>query len=56
MMVVEILHQKKKYSRRRHLVKLLVLQNKNKRVLCPRSLESFANWQKSAKVKSQIPS
>ncbi|MCT0165583.1 transposase, partial [Lactobacillus helveticus] len=36
----------KKYSRRRHLAKLLVLQNKNKRVLCPRSLESFANWQK----------
>ncbi|MCT3408770.1 transposase, partial [Lactobacillus helveticus] len=37
----------KKYSRRRHLVKLLVLQDRNKRVLCPRSLESFTNWQKA---------
>ena len=48
----------KKYSRRRHLAKLLVLQDKNKRVLCPRSLESFTNWQKakSTKVKSQMPS
>ena len=48
----------KKYSRRRHLVKLLVLQDRNKKVLCPRSLESFANWQKAqkSKVKSQIPS
>ncbi|WP_216871218.1 RNA-guided endonuclease TnpB family protein, partial [Lactobacillus helveticus] len=35
----------KKYSRRRHLVKLLVLQDRNKKVLCPRSLESFTNWQ-----------
>ncbi|XHU93054.1 IS200/IS605 family element transposase accessory protein TnpB [Lactobacillus helveticus] len=39
----------KKYSRRRHLVKLLVLQDRNKRVLCPRSLESFTNWQKAQK-------
>ncbi|MCP9318131.1 transposase, partial [Lactobacillus helveticus] len=43
----------KKYSRRRHLAKLLVLQNKNKRVLCPRSLESFTNWQKAQKSKAK---
>nr|WP_199765183.1 RNA-guided endonuclease TnpB family protein [Lactobacillus helveticus] len=43
----------KKYARRRHLVKLLVLQNKNKRVLCPRSLESFTNWQKAQKSKAK---
>ncbi|MCT3408784.1 RNA-guided endonuclease TnpB family protein, partial [Lactobacillus helveticus] len=43
----------KKYSRHRHLVKLLVLQNKNKRVLCPRSLESFTNWQKAQKSKAK---
>ncbi|MCO0808477.1 RNA-guided endonuclease TnpB family protein, partial [Lactobacillus helveticus] len=36
-----------------HLAKLLVLQNKNKRVLCPRSLESFANWQKAQKSKAK---
>ncbi|MCO0808473.1 RNA-guided endonuclease TnpB family protein, partial [Lactobacillus helveticus] len=39
----------RKYARRSHLAKLLVLQNKNKRVLCPRSLESFATWQKAQK-------
>ncbi len=44
----------KKYSRRRHLAKLLVLQDKNKRVLCPRSLESFTNWQKAQKSKAEI--
>ncbi|MCT3412819.1 transposase, partial [Lactobacillus helveticus] len=43
----------KKYSRRRHLVKLLVLQDRNKRVLCPRSLESFTNWQKAQKSKAK---
>ena len=43
----------KKYSRRRHLAKLLVLQDKNKRVLCPRSLESFTNWQKAQKSKAR---
>ncbi|AKG66176.1 transposase [Lactobacillus helveticus] len=43
----------KKYSRRRYLAKLLVLQNKNKRVLCPRSLESFTNWQKAQKSKAK---
>ncbi|MCT0197745.1 transposase, partial [Lactobacillus helveticus] len=30
----------RKYARRRHLAKLLVLQDRNKKVLCPRSLES----------------
>ena len=43
----------KKYSRCRHLAKLLVLQDKNKRVLCPRSLESFTNWQKAQKSKAR---
>lgn len=46
----------RKYSRRRHLAKLLALQDQNKKALCPRSLESFTNWQKSSKIKSQIPS
>ncbi|WP_080553181.1 RNA-guided endonuclease InsQ/TnpB family protein [Lactobacillus helveticus] len=43
----------RKYARRRHLAKLLVLQDRNKRVLCPRSLESFANWQKAQKSKAK---
>ncbi|GAA3638293.1 hypothetical protein GCM10022297_15830 [Lactobacillus hamsteri] len=43
----------RKYSRRRHLAKLLVLQDKNRKVLCPRSLESFANWQKAQKLKAR---
>ncbi|MCT3420021.1 transposase, partial [Lactobacillus helveticus] len=43
----------KKYSRRRHLAKLLVLQDRNKSVLCPRSLESFTNWQKAQKSKAK---
>ncbi|GAA3629519.1 hypothetical protein GCM10022297_05350 [Lactobacillus hamsteri] len=30
----------RKYSRRRHLAKLLALQDKNRKVFCPRSLES----------------
>nr|WP_035438228.1 RNA-guided endonuclease TnpB family protein [Lactobacillus hamsteri] len=42
----------RKYSRRRHLAKLLVLQDKNRKVLCPRSLESFANWQKAQRMKA----
>ncbi|WP_201726250.1 RNA-guided endonuclease TnpB family protein, partial [Lactobacillus helveticus] len=43
----------KKYSRRRHLAKLLALQDRNKKVLCPRSLESFTNWQKAQKSKAK---
>ncbi|PAW05873.1 transposase [Lactobacillus helveticus] len=43
----------RKYARRRHLAKLLVLQDRNKKVLCPRSLESFTNWQKAQKSKAK---
>ncbi|WP_025081230.1 RNA-guided endonuclease TnpB family protein, partial [Lactobacillus hamsteri] len=46
----------RKYSRRRHLAKLLALQDKNRKVLCPRSLESFANWQKAQKLKARYQS
>ena len=43
----------RKYSRRRHLAKILVLQDKNRKVPCLRSLESFANWQKAQKLKAR---
>ncbi|WP_156399744.1 transposase, partial [Lactobacillus hamsteri] len=36
--------------------KLLALQDKNRKVLCPRSLESFANWQKAQKLKARYQS
>lgn len=42
----------KKYSRRRHLAQMLCLQDKNRKVLNPRSLDSFSNWQKSQKTKA----
>ena len=42
----------KKYSRRRHLAKLLCLQDKYRKVLCPRSLDSFSNWQKAQRAKA----
>lgn len=42
----------RKYSRRRHLANLLCQQDKNKQILCPRSLESFTNWQKAQKQKA----
>ena len=42
----------KKYSRRRHLAQMLCLQDKYRRALCPRNLESFSNWQKARKQKS----
>ncbi|MEB2874930.1 transposase, partial [Lactobacillus helveticus] len=45
----------RKYARRRHLAQLLVLQDRNKKVLCPRSLESFTNWQKAQKSKAKDP-
>ncbi|MEY8572201.1 RNA-guided endonuclease TnpB family protein [Lactobacillus intestinalis] len=35
-----------KYSRRRHLASLLCEQDKNQKVLNPKSLESFSNYQK----------
>lgn len=42
----------KKYSRRRHLVKMLCLQDKYRKVLCPRNLDSFSNWKKAKKTKA----
>lgn len=42
----------KKYSRRRHLAQMLCLQDKYRRALCPRNLESFSNWQKARKQKA----
>ena len=44
----------KKYSRRRHLAKLLCLQDKCRKVLCPRSLDSFSNWKKAKRLKQSI--
>ena len=41
-----------KYSRRRHLAYLLCEQDKNQKVLNPRSLESFSNWQRARKLKA----
>ena len=41
-----------KYSRRRHLASLLCEQDKNQKVLNPRSLESFSNWQRARKFKA----
>lgn len=42
----------KKYSRRRHLAQMLCLQDKNRKVLNPRSLDSFSNWRKAQKTKA----
>ena len=42
----------KKYSRRRHLAQILCLQDKQRKVLCPKSLDSFSNWQKAQKTKA----
>lgn len=42
----------KRYSRRRYLAQLLCLQDKQRKVLCPRSLENFSNWQKAQKTKA----
>lgn len=42
----------RKYSRRRHLANLLCQQDKNRKVLCPRSLASFTNWQKAQRQKA----
>ena len=42
----------KKYSRRRHLAQILCLQDKQRKILCPKSLDSFSNWQKAQKTKA----
>ena len=41
-----------KYSRRRHFAQMLCLQDKQRKALCPRSLDSFFNWQKAQKTKA----
>ncbi|KAI4310309.1 transposase [Lactobacillus intestinalis] len=41
-----------KYSRRRHLAHLLCEQDKNQKVLNPRSVEGFSNWQRARKLKA----
>ena len=43
----------KKFSRRRHLAQRLVLQDKNKKIPNPRSLESFKNWEKARILKAR---
>ena len=42
-----------KYSRRRHSAYLLCEQDKNQKVLNPRSLEGFSNWQRARKLKAR---
>lgn len=42
----------KKFSRRRHLAQILCLQDKNRKVLNPRSLDSFSNWKKAKRMKA----
>ena len=42
----------KRYARRRNLAKRLCLQDKYRKALCPRSLDSFSNWQKAQKTKA----
>ena len=42
----------RKYAKRKYQAQVLVAQDKNRRVLIPRSLESFKNWQKAQKQKA----
>lgn len=42
----------RRYSRRRHLAQVLCLQDMYRKVLCPRSLDSFSNWQKAQRTKA----
>ena len=42
----------KKYSKRKYQAQVLVAQDKNRKVLIPRSLENFKNWQKAQKQKA----
>lgn len=42
----------KKYSRRRHLAQLLCIQDKHRKALCPRDLDSFSNWKKAQRTKA----
>lgn len=43
----------KKYSRRKHQAALLCIQDRHRKVLCPRSADSFSNWQKARKIKAR---
>ena len=43
----------KKFSRRHYLAQRLVLQDKNKKIPNPRSLESFKNWKKARILKAR---
>ena len=43
----------RKYSRRYNLANRLCLQDKNSKVICSRSLDSFKNWQKAQKIKAR---
>lgn len=43
----------RKYSRRYNLANRLCLQDKNRKVLCPRNLDNFKNWQKAQKMKAR---
>ena len=42
----------RKYAKRKYQAQVLVAQDKNRRVLIPRSLDSFKNWQKAQKQKA----
>ncbi|MCT3620730.1 transposase [Lactobacillus acidophilus] len=42
----------KKYSRRRYLAQMLCLQDKQRKTLSPRSLDSFSNWKKAQRTKA----
>lgn len=43
----------RKYSRRRHQAQVLAAQDKNRKALFPRSLDSFTNWQKAQTIKAK---
>ena len=42
----------RKYSKRKYQAQILVAQDKNRKVLIPRSVENFKNWQKAQKQKA----
>lgn len=43
----------RKYAKRRHQAQVLAAQDKSRKVLVPRSLESFSNWQKAQRTKAR---
>lgn len=44
----------RKYSRRYNLANRLCLQDKNRKVIYPRNLDNFKNWQKAQKMKARF--